>query len=123
MVWFAILLMASANGVLREVILVPRVGKTPGLLLSGCLLSVLILVISFVAAPWLHVTRASHAIVVGAGWLVLTLAFEFSFGRYQGKPWSTLLEAYTFKDGNVWPLVLLVTAVAPYVAARSRGFV
>jgi hypothetical protein len=34
-----------------------------------------------------------------------------------------MLEAYTFKEGNVWPIVMLLTAAAPYIAARFRGFV
>ena len=55
-------------------------------------------------------------------WLCLTLTFEFSFGRFvQHETWSTLFEAYTFKDGNLWPLVLVVTALAPLLAARVRG--
>jgi len=32
-----------------------------------------------------------------------------------------LLEAYTFKDGNIWPIVLLVTLVAPLLAVRLRA--
>jgi hypothetical protein len=51
----------------------------------------------------------------------LTLAFELSFGLFQGKSWPVLLEAYTFKDGNVWPIVLLITAVAPCIVGRLRG--
>jgi hypothetical protein len=31
---------------------------------------------------------------------------------------SELLAAYTFKDGNLWPVVLLAVLVAPYAAAR-----
>jgi hypothetical protein len=52
------------------------------------------------------------------------VAFEFTFGRLvQGKPWPQLLEAYTFKDGNIWPLVLLVTTLAPWIAARLRKWI
>jgi hypothetical protein len=32
-----------------------------------------------------------------------------------------MLEAYTFKDGNMWPLVLVITFLAPLVAHRLRG--
>lgn len=121
-IWLAILTMAVANGVLREALLIPWLGKTPGLVLSGIFLSMLILVTTFVALPWLGADRLLQFIGIGMGWLVLTLAFEFSFGWLQGKSWPTILEAYTFKDGNIWPVVLLVTAVAPYIAARCRGW-
>lgn len=120
-IWFMILVLAVANGILREALLVPGLGRTPGLVLSGLLLSVLILLVTLLAVPWLQITRWPQAVGVGLGWLALTLTFEFAFGRLQGKSWSALLEAYTFKDGNIWPVVLLITAAAPYLAARFRG--
>lgn len=120
-VWLVILFCAVANGALRESVLISHLGKAPGLLLSGVLLSALILVITFLALPWLGAHRPAQLMGFGAFWVALTLAFELSFGRFQGKTWATILEAYTFKDGNIWPVVLLVTAVAPYAAARLRG--
>lgn len=59
---------------------------------------------------------------MGLGGLALTLVFEFSFGLWQGESWPVLLEAYSFKDGNIWPVVLAVTALAPYIATRLRGW-
>jgi hypothetical protein len=122
-VWLGILVLAIANGTLREVVLIPAMVKRSGLILSGVLLSGLILTVAYFALPWIgRVPVASYA-AIGFGWLCLTLAFEFTFGRLiQGKPWSQLLEAYTFKEGNVWSVVLLITALAPYLAARIRGW-
>ena len=54
--------------------------------------------------------------------LFLTLAFEFSFGLLRGKTMAELFSAYAFKDGNIWPLVLAVTAMAPWLAAKLRGW-
>ncbi|QIL69112.1 hypothetical protein G7048_01105 [Diaphorobacter sp. HDW4B] len=121
-VWLVILVCAVANGALREGALIPHLGRAPGLILSGVLLSALILSLTFLALPWLRAPRPAQLIGLGVFWLALTLVFEFSFGRFQGKSWATILEAYTFKDGNIWPVVLLVTAAAPYVAARFRGW-
>lgn len=120
-VWIGILVLAIANGVLRESVLVPAFGTPPALVLSGLLLSALIIGVAYVSLPWLHITRPLVLCIVGLGWLVLTLFFEFSFGLWQGKSWSELLEAYTFKDGNIWPVVVAATALAPYIAARLRG--
>lgn len=123
-IWLCILMMAIANGMLREAVLIPVLGKVPGLILSGVLLSVLILVVSYWALPWFGVWPPARYIAIGFGWLLLTLIFEFSFGHFiQGKPWPQLLEAYTFKDGNIWPIVLLVTVMAPYIAAKMRGLI
>lgn len=120
-VWLGILGLAVANGVLREAVLIPRLGGRAGLLLSGVLLSALIVGAAWLALPWLAVPRPSGLWAVGGGWLLLTLLFELSFGRLQGKPWPLLLEAYTFRGGNLWPLVLLVTLLAPRLAAWLRG--
>jgi len=56
---------------------------------------------------------------VGFAWLALTLAF--GFGRARGKPWADLLADYDVLKGRIWVLVLLTTAVAPYLTARARG--
>ena len=68
----------------------------------------------------MRLRRPGQFWLVGFGWLALTLAFEFSFGLAQGKSWPVMLEAYTFNDGNLWPLVLAVTASAPFIAAKIR---
>jgi hypothetical protein len=116
--WMLILCLAVANGALREAVLIPSLGKSAGLVLSGVLLSLLILVVAY---GFVRMTRRDAGwqfVFVGVLWLSLTLAFEFGFGRWvQHKSWSDLLDAYTFRDGNLWPMVLLVTLVAPYLAA------
>jgi hypothetical protein len=58
---------------------------------------------------------------VGLLWLLLTLAFEFGFGLAQQKSWAELMEAYTFKGGNIWPLVLVAAFISPWLSARWRG--
>jgi uncharacterized membrane protein len=83
---------------------------------------VLILAIVLVALPWLGSAAVTGYIALGLAWVCLTLVFEFAFGRLvQEKTWPELLQAYTFRDGNLWPVVLLVVAAAPWVAARIRG--
>jgi hypothetical protein len=123
-IWVGMLLLAFGNGLLRETILVPVLGKMPGLFLSGVLLSALILAVAYFSLPWFGPVPVPGYIAIGMSWLCLTLAFELTSGRFmQGKPWSELLEAYTFKGGNIWPLVLLVVAASPCIAARIRGWV
>lgn len=120
-VWMGILALAVANGGLREGVLIPRLGGPLGLILSGLILSMLIVAAAYLALPWIGTRQAPEIIRIGIGWLLLTLAFEISFGLVRGRSPAQLLEAYTFTGGNIWPLVLLVTAAAPYVAAKLRG--
>lgn len=121
--WLVILVLAVANGALREAFLVPHLGKHYGLLLSGFLLSVFIFLTAFLTLPWLRANTPRQLIGIGVGWLALTLAFELAFGRVQGKPWPVIFEAYMFKDGNLWSVVLLATLTAPYITAKLRGMV
>lgn len=123
--WLVILALAVANGALREIVLIPVLGKTTGLVMSGALLSLFVMLVSFALVRLSHGITILQGLCVGASWLCLTLVFEFSFGRYvQHKAWSELLEAYAFKDGNIWPVVLLVILLAPPAAvllqARSQ---
>ena len=121
-VWLAILVCAVLNGALREGLL-RRLGKPVAPMLSGArALSIVILAIAWFAVPWFGRMAASRFVSVGVLWLLLTLAFEFTFGRLvQNQSWAQLFQAYTFKDGNIWPLVLVVTALAPVLVARIRG--
>ncbi|CAN7312031.1 hypothetical protein [Polaromonas sp. LjRoot131] len=112
--WLVILALAVANGALREIVLIPALGKTTGLVVSGVLLCLFVMLVSFAFVRLSHGITILQGLCVGASWLCLTLVFEFVFGRYlQHKSWSELLEAYAFKDGNIWPVVLLVILLAP----------
>lgn len=119
-IWSGILVLAVTNGVLREAVLLPTLGIPAVLVVSGLVLSALIVGMAYLSLPWLRIRRSLQLWLVGFGWLLLTLVFEFSFGFAQGKSWPVMLEAYTFRDGNIWPLVLAVTACAPFIAAKLR---
>jgi hypothetical protein len=119
-VWLSILGLAIANGLFRESVLLPAFGIPSAFILSGLLLSALIITVTWLSLPWLRLRRPGQVWLVGFGWLALTLVFEFSFGLAQGKSWPVMLEAYTFKDGNLWPVVLAVTTCAPFIAEKMR---
>lgn len=119
--WLLILVLAVLNGGLRESVLVPALGLPAAYVLSGILLSACVLMVAIALAGWMKLGGARHSLAVGLLWLLLTVAFEFGFGRLvQDRSWSQMLDAYTFRDGNIWPLVLLVTFLAPLVAAVVR---
>lgn len=119
-VWLLILLLAITNGVLRESVLLPTLGLPSGMIVSGLVLCALILIVSYLALPWLAVHKRKQQWSLGLFWLFLTLGFEFSFAALQGQSLVEILAAYTFTDGNLWPVVLVVTALAPRLMARLR---
>jgi hypothetical protein len=121
-IWLLILVCAVINGAFREGFLVPHFGMVIAFVLSGLLLSSCIMLVSIIVVPWFHRLDGSRLLLLGSFWVSLTLIFEFSFGRLaQHTSWPRLIEAYTFRNGNLWPIVLVVTLFAPWLAARVRG--
>ncbi len=122
--WFSILLLAIGNGVFRETILIPATGRTAGLLASGAILSACIWVVAWFGVAWCGPGSSRRWLRIGGLWVILTVVFEFSFGHFvEHKTWAELLGAYAFRDGNVWPLVLVFTFLAPTLAAKTRKLV
>ncbi|HEX7249795.1 MAG TPA: hypothetical protein VF262_05355 [Burkholderiales bacterium] len=121
--WLIILGLAIANGAFREAVLIPSLGKRGGLVLSGVVLSALVVLVAYGLVRVSKGVTVSQGFLIGALWLGLTLVFEFAFGRLvQHQTWDALLDAYTFKDGNIWPVVLAVTFLAPPLAALTPYF-
>jgi hypothetical protein len=118
--WFPMLLIAIANGILRESVFKKFLEN-----LAAHQLSTLTLLVFFAAYIWFVVTKwppasATQAMLIGLMWLVLTLCFEFGFGRYRGNSWETLLEDYHLLKGRLWVLVPIWVAIAPYVYYKLR---
>jgi len=122
-VWLVILGLAFANAALREAVLVPWIGKVRGLTLSGVILSALVLAVAYLSLPWIGAVRVIELLAIGMGWLVFTLSFDLLMGALQGERIRQQFDAYLFKRGNLWPVVLLITASAPWLAAKFRGWI
>jgi hypothetical protein len=120
-VWLVILVLASLNGAVRDLIVAPRIGDTMARALSTVMLCGVILLVTWYTIRWMGTQNARQALAVGALWLVLTLCFEFGAGRYAGKPWPVILGDYDVTRGRIWVLVPIITFVAPYWVGRMRG--
>jgi hypothetical protein len=120
--WVSLVPLAIVNGTIREGVLAPILGQRLALPLSGVSLSVLIFLFALMVALWLGASAAAHYVAAGTAWFLMTLLFEFLFGYYaMGKSCVQLLAAYNVVDGNLWVLVLISTAVSPYLGAKVRG--
>ena len=117
-IWFAILLVAIANGAFRQAVLIPRLGEGTGHVLSTLALSAAVLLVTYLSLGWIGARGARECWSMGIYWLLLTIAFEFLAGHYLfHTPWETLLADYKVHEGRIWLLVVVVTLVAPAVAA------
>ena len=120
-VWFAILVLAFVNGLLRQAVLLRSFERSVAFTLSGLILITGIVVVSVLSIRWLGRFTLPQYLALGLLWLVLTLAFEFGFGLLRGNSMATLLDAYHFRDGNIWPIVLVAVLLAPAIGAFARG--
>jgi hypothetical protein len=122
LVWLGILAVAFANGAVREMWLVPRLGESTAHALSVGILSTAILVVSWSTITWMRPGSVTDSWTIGIVWLALTLAFEFLAGHYVfGAPWSRLWAEYDLLNGRIWIVVLITTVAAPAAAARTRA--
>ncbi|HEX7182845.1 MAG TPA: hypothetical protein VF756_13460 [Thermoanaerobaculia bacterium] len=121
LLWFPMLLIAFANGALREGWIRKHAGE-----LQAHQISTVLLVLLFAVYIWIVVrvwppASSGAAFAIGLMWLGLTLAFEFLFGHYvSGLSWSALLRDYDVLSGHLWAFVPLWVLVAPWVFYRLR---
>lgn len=118
-VWLLMAAVAVANGAFRETVLIPRTGEY-----GGHVLSTLLLVAAIVGITYAYFTRtpfeytSSQLLLVGLGWTVLTVGFEFLVGYVERTPVSATLGQYDVLAGQVWILVPLTLLVAPLLFGR-----
>lgn len=121
LLWSAIIPFAIINGFFRDAVLVRMAGPVAARTCSGILLSLAIFGWTLLTIRWIKRPRFLGYLAVGLLWLTLTIAFEFFFGRFVAKQsWEHLLRPYRFEGGDIWPIVLLVVATSPSVAAKLR---
>jgi hypothetical protein len=112
--WLLMLAAMVANGAFREGVLLPMLGNDVAQIVSALSGIGIITGLSHLyVRPLAHPTTRHLAGVAGL-WLVLTVAFEFLFGRYVvGHSWAELWSNYDVTAGNLWPFVLASVAAAP----------
>lgn len=121
-IWFVLMVLAILNGTVRIKLIIPQAGLTTGLVISTVMLCALILVATWMSIGWIGPAHARQAWTVGLLWLAMTLGFEFGVGHFLfKKPWSELLADYDITKGRIWVLVPIVTLLAPWLMAKSRG--
>ena len=119
--WIPMLIIAIANGALRQLTFAKVLSEPHAHQLSTILGSLFIGVfIWFVVRTW-PPTSSRHALVIGLIWLILTVAFESFMGLVlQHRPLPLVLNEYNLLAGRVWVLFLIWLAVAPWVFFRLR---
>jgi hypothetical protein len=114
LVWIPMVLIAILNGTLREMTYAKYLSELRAHQVStGIGILLFAGYIGLLTRLW-RIESTGQAVLIGAIWLGLTIAFEFIFGHYVvGQPWSKLLSDYNLLAGRTWLLVLLWIAGAP----------
>jgi len=121
-IWLLIVVAAIVNGVLREKVIVPMIGMETALPISGVTLSVVIFLFSLISVSFIGASESKTYLKIGMYWVLLTLLFEFIFGHYVvGKSWAELIQVFNIQKGDLFILVLLVTAFSPWLSVLIRG--
>lgn len=120
--WLAIACLAVLNGILRQQLVAPMLGSDLALPISGITLSLMVFLVTYFSIGFFRTTKPAHYFLIGAQWVVMTLAFEFLFGHFVvGKSWGQLLQTFNIARGDLFLVVLLVSFFSPYAAARIKG--
>ncbi|MFP4144880.1 MAG: hypothetical protein ACLFV3_07015 [Phycisphaeraceae bacterium] len=121
-VWFAIMVAEVIHGVLRGLLLEPRVGEAWANRVGIVTGSGIVFAVAWFGVPWTGAQGTGELLLAGAVWVALTLAFEVVFGRWVlGYPWSRIAADYDFRRGGLMPLGLLVMLLSPLIVAALRG--
>ena len=102
-VWLCFIPVAILNGGLREYVLVEAIGEEWAL-----------------PVRMIKAFTSKDGWLIGVGWALLTIAFEFAAGLAGGSTVSELLAAYNPLSGNLWLLVLATTLLSPIVMKKCR---
>lgn len=121
-IWFCFIPVAILNGGLREYVLTKAIGEEWALPVSGIILSVCIFLITWLLLPrMIKAFTSKDGWLIGIGWALLTIVFEFAAGLAGGSTVSELLAAYNPLSGNLWLLVLLTTLLSPVIVRKVKA--
>lgn len=120
-VWICFIPAAILNGGFREYVLTKYMDTASATAISGILLSILILLITWLLLPRLVTLNRKESYMTGIIWMVLTIIFEFTSGIGTGVSMKELLAAYNPFSGNLWILVVLTTMLAPIIISEKKA--
>ena len=100
-VWLCFIPVAILNGGLREYVLVEAIGEEWALPVSGIILSVCIFLITWMLLPrMIKAFTSKDGWLIGVGWALLTIAFEFAAGPNRDEEMQISLKRNRYERRN-----------------------
>lgn len=120
LVWLVIMLVETLHGVLRSVLIEPRIGTAAAERVGWPVAAVLVLANAALLIRWTGIRGTAPLLRLGAAWAVLTVGFELMVGVLRGLDGQALIAAIDPRNGTVaWSAVLML--LTPLLATRLRG--
>lgn len=123
LIWMGIIPLAIINGIFREAVLNSVINGYAAMIVSGVILSLLIIAMTVIFIPKLPHADTATYLKTGLVWILATILFETAFGLASGSTFAEILGAYDLTTGNLWLIVVLVTGVSPWLAAKLRKII
>jgi hypothetical protein len=115
LLWFPMVFLAIINGTARDLWYKKHLDALTAHQVSTLSLMAILGIYSFLVLKKYPPQSGTESLLIGLLWMVLTLGFEFGFGLYRGNTWTQLLEAYNITKGQLWVLIPIWIALAPYL--------
>lgn len=107
----------TVHGILRTLYLVPLVGDFRARQICTFTGAAILIAIAYRSHNWIDARTRSHQLVIGALWLILTVCFEISIGRFvAGRPWQEVTADFRFWQGGLLPFGLVALALSLRIA-------
>jgi len=118
-VWVLLAIVAILNGIVRQSTYGRRLPELVAHQLSTAIAMLASAAVVFAASCAWPLDSAAQAWTIGLTWLVMTVAFEFGFGRFVARhPWRHLVADYNLLKGRVWVVFLAWIAILPWLIFR-----
>lgn len=114
--WLAFLVLAFANGALRQMATQPLLGEQAARLGHTLALAALFLLLARWFARAVGPAGLDGRCLLGLAWAVGASLFEIGLGRALGMPWERILADWNVAEGRLWPLVPLALLLGPVLA-------
>jgi len=116
-VWFVFVVYAIINGAIRNLLYQNKTKELTAHQISSVTGIVGFTIIIFIFLKLSNAVYGSKdLLVIGVMWVVMTVIFEFLFGRFMaGNTWQKLLDDYNLLSGRLWVIVLLSILIGPWL--------
>jgi hypothetical protein len=122
LVWVLIAATETLHGIARVRLLNRRLGDKRARQIAVFTGSVIILGIGWLTVPWIAPASRGDCLAIGALWLALMLAFEFTLGRAVFRmPWRRIFADFDPTKGGFLVLGMIALFATPLIVASARS--